>query len=58
MRASWAVVPGCTETFGLVLYYLSTLTYLQTSLSGVMGSLPESRITRADDHRANQQRDE
>jgi len=31
--------------------YLSTLTYLHTSLSGVMKPAPGSRITCADDHR-------
>jgi len=38
--------------------YLSTLTYLHTSLSGVMTAAPGSRITRADDHRVIRQRDE
>ena len=27
MRASWAVVPGCTETFGLVLYVGSKMKF-------------------------------
>jgi len=40
------------------IYYLSTLTYLPTSLSGVTRPSPGSRITRADDHRVIRQRDE
>ena len=40
------------------IYYLSNLTYLHTSLSGVTGSWPGSPITRADDHRVIQQRNE
>jgi len=38
--------------------YLSTLTYLQTSLSGVTKPAPGSRITCADDHWVFRQRDE
>jgi len=38
--------------------YLSTLTYLHTSLSGVTRAAPGSRITRADDHGVIRQRDE
>ena len=38
--------------------YLSTLTYLHTSLSGVTRAVPGSRITRANDHRVIRQRDE
>jgi len=38
--------------------YLSTLTYLHTSLSGMMRAAPGSRITYADDHQVIRQRDE
>ena len=38
--------------------YLSTLTYRQTSLSGVTRAASGSRITYADDHRVIRQRDE
>ena len=40
------------------IYYLSTLTYLHTSLSGMTIAALGSQVTRADDHWVIQQLDE
>jgi len=42
VRASWAVVPGCTETFGLVLYIDQSRIILGKAGSGRHISKPKN----------------
>jgi len=58
IRQRGEVIRDCLRRTTSRYDYLSTLTYLHTSLSGVRRAAPGSRITRADDHQVIRQRDE